>query len=49
MESESFMKDFLVEYKMEDMVCKRMVCNESGIFNVFLFVINSLDLVMVNE
>lgn len=34
---------------MEEMVFKIMVCNESGIFNLFLFVINSFDLVMVDE
>lgn len=48
-ESESSMKDFSVEHKMEDLACKKTVCNESGIPNVFSFAINSSDPVMVNE
>lgn len=48
-DSESFVKDFLVEQKMEDMVFKNIVFNESGVLDVFLFVINNLDLVMFDE
>lgn len=48
-ESESSLKDFPVEQKMEDMVFKTTVCNESGIPDVFSFAINSSDPAMLDE
>lgn len=48
-ESESSLKDFPVEQKMEDMAFKTTVNNESGIPDVFSFAINNSDPVVLDE
>ncbi|KAL9982430.1 hypothetical protein ACROYT_G004470 [Oculina patagonica] len=48
-ESESSLKEFPVEQKMEDLAFKTTVCNESGIPDVFSFAINSSDPAMLDE
>ena len=48
-ESESSLKDFSVEHKMEAMAFKTTVCNESGVPDVFSFAINSSDPAMLDE
>lgn len=48
-DSESSVKDFPVEQKMEDMVFKNTVSNESGVPDVFSFAINNSDPAMLDE
>lgn len=48
-ESESSLKDFPAEQKMEDLAFKTTVCNESGVPDVFSFAINSSDPAMLDE
>lgn len=48
-ESESSLKDFPVEQKMEDMAFKTTVNNESGIPDVFSYAINNSDPAVLDE
>ena len=48
-DSESSLKEFPVEQKMEDLVFKATVCNESGVPDVFSFAINNSDPAMLDE